>query len=140
MSDSKDSSNGWAASNTRNTVRLRYWTGAWVLSLALAVFGPKFIWDYQTVISIMGVVANLAIGYGMIVANKRYVQGQDEMHRKIFLDAGALALGVGVVCGLSYEMLEDIRLITFQPEISHLILLICLAFIVGMVMGHRNYR
>jgi len=140
MSDSKNSSRGWAASNIRNSVRLRYWTGAWVLSLALAVFGPKFIWDYQTGISIMGVVANLAIGYGMIVANKRYVQGQDEMHRKIFLDAGALALGVGVVCGLSYEMLEDIKLITFQPEISHLILLICLAFIVGMVMGHRNYR
>jgi hypothetical protein len=140
MNDSKGGSSDWAASNIRNTVRLRYWTIGWVLSSALAAFGPKLIWDFHTGVTILGVVITLAVGFGMIVANKRYLQGLDEMHRKIFLDAGALSLGVGLVCGLSYELLEDIKLITFQPEISHLILLMCLAFLTGLIMGNRKYQ
>ncbi len=140
MTDSKGGSSDWAASNIRNTVRLKYWTIAWVLSSALAAFGPKLIWDFHTGLTILGVVITLVVGFQMIVANKRYVQGLDEMHRKIFLDAGALSLGVGLVCGLSYELLEDIKLITFEPEISHLILLMCLAFLIGLITGHRKYQ
>jgi hypothetical protein len=140
MNDSKTGTSDWAASNIRNTVRLRYWTIAWVLSSALAAFGPKLIWNFHAGLTILGVVITLAFGFGMIVANKRYVQGLDEMHRKIFLDAGALSLGVGLVCGLSYELLEDIKLITFEPEISHLVILMCLTFFTGLIMGHRKYQ
>ena len=140
MNKPKTDLGSWQASQKKNTVRLRYWTIAWVLSSALAAFGPKLLWDFHTGLTILGVVINLAIGFGMIVANKRYLQGLDEMHRKIFLDAGALSLGVGLVCGLSYELLEDIKLITFEPEISHLVILMCLTFLTGMIVGHRKYR
>jgi hypothetical protein len=140
MNYSKGGSSDWAASKVRNTIRLRYWTIAWVLSYALAAFGPKLIWNFHTGLTILGVVITLAVGFGMIVANKRYVQGLDEMHRKIFLDAGALSLGVGLVCGLSYELLEDIKLITFQPEIPHLVILMCLTFLTGLIVGHRKYQ
>lgn len=140
MNKPKTDLGNWQAIQNKNTVRLRYWTTAWVLSTALAAFGPKLLWDFHTGLTILGVVINLAIGFGMVVANKRYVQGLDEMHRKIFLDAGALSLGVGLVCGLGYELLEDIELITFQPEISHLVILMCLTFLTGMIVGHRKYR
>jgi len=140
MSKTTSGSSDWAASNQRNVVVLGYWTFAWLLSTALAVFGPKLIWDFQTTLTILGVLLNLGIGFGMILANKRHLQGLDEMHRKIFLDAGALSLGVGLVCGLSYDVLEDIRLITFEPEIAHLVILMCLTFLVGMISGHRKYR
>ena len=140
MSKPKTDLGSWQASQKKNTVRLRYWTIAWVLSLAVAAFGPNFLWDFHTGPTILGVVINLAVGFGMILANKRYLLGLDEMHRKIFLDAGALSLGVGLVCGLSYELLEDIELITFQPEISHLVILMCLTFLAGMIVGHRKYR
>ena len=60
----------------------------------------------------------------MILTNKRYLNGLDELMRKIQLEAMAISLGVGLVCGLSYELLEDIKLITFEPEVSHLIILI----------------
>ena len=140
MSKTTSDSSDWAASNKRNTVVLRYWTLAWVLSTALAAFGPKLIWEFQTTLKILSVLLYLAIGFGMILANKRHLQGLDEMHRKIFLDAGALSLGVGLVCGLGYDLLEDIRLITFEPEIAHLIILMCLTFLVGMISGHRKYQ
>ncbi len=140
MNDLKTDSNGWAASTAKNTVRLGYWTVAWVVTMAVAAFGPKLIWNFDTVPTILAVLINLGVGFGLIVANNRHLQGMDEMQQKIFLDAGALTLGVGLVCGLSYELLEDIKLIPFEPEISHLIILMCLTFVAGMIAGHKKYR
>jgi hypothetical protein len=140
MNDPKTRSTDWATSNKRNTVRLRYWTFAWVATMAVAVFGPKNIWDYATLPTILALLVNLAVGLGMIVANKRYLQGLDELHQKIFLDAAALTLGVGLVCGLSYELLEDIKLISFEPEISHVVVLMCLTFLAAIIFGHRRYQ
>ena len=140
MNDPKGDPNDWAASTARNTVRLMFWTFAWVATTAVAAFGPKLVWDFATLPTILSVCINLAVGFGMIVANRRYLQGLDEMHQKIFLEAGALTLGVGLVCGISYELLEDIKLISYEPEISHLIILMCLTMMVGMIVGHRRYR
>jgi hypothetical protein len=140
MNDSNGENGDWAVRNKKNTARLSYWTLAWVVTMAAAAFGPKLVWDFATVPTIVAVLSNLAAGFGMILANRRHLQGLDEMQRKIFLDAGALALGVGLVCGLSYELLEDIKLISFEPEISHLVILMCVSFMAGMVAGHRKYR
>ncbi len=140
MNQQKSDSNAWAASTAKNTVRLGYWTLAWLATTAVAAFGPKLLWDFATLPTILGVLANLAVGFGMILATKRHLQGLDEMQQKIFLDAGVLSLGVGLVCGLAYELLEDIKLITFEPEISHLVILMCLTFLAGMIAGHRKYR
>ncbi len=140
MNDSNTRSTDWAATTRRNTVRLAYWTFAWVATMAVATFGPKYLWDFATLPTILGVVVNLGMGFGMIVANYRHLQGLDEMHKKIFLDASAFTLGVGLVCGLSYELLKNIKLISFQPEISHLVVLMCLTFLAGMIFGHRKYQ
>lgn len=140
MNDLKTDSNDWAANAIKNTARLGYWTGAWLVTMAAAAFGPKLLWDYDTVPTVLAVLVNLGVGFGMILANKRALQGMDEMNQKIFLDASALTLGVGLVCGLSYELLEDIKLIPFEPEISHLVILMCLTFLAGTITGHRKYR
>ena len=140
MNHPKPDSNNWEATQKSKIVRLRYWTLAWLLSLALARFGPESIWAYHTGLSVLGIVLNLVIGAGMIIANKAYLRGLDEMQQKIFLDATALSLGVGLICGLGYEQLEDIQLITFQPEISHLICLMSVTFIVGIEWGNKALR
>jgi hypothetical protein len=135
-----DGCSDWEVAKARNTARLRFWTIAWVLTLALAAFGPKFIWNFQTALTILGVLVNLGVGVRMIAANGRHLRGLDELHRKIFVDTCALTLGVGLVSGLSYELLEDVRLISFEPEIAHLVILMCLTFLVGLIAGHRKYR
>lgn len=140
MDNSETRPDDWKTCNKKNTARLRNWTFAWLVASAVATFGPKFIWDFATVPTILAVLVNLGVGFGMIVANKRYLQGLDELHQKIFLDAGALTLGVGLVCGLSYEKLEDVGLISFEPEISHLVMLMCLTFLAAMILGHRRYQ
>lgn len=140
MNNSKTGLNDWARSNRKNTVRLKYWTLAWVVTMAVTAFGPKYLWGFALAPTVLAVLTNLGVGIGMILANKKYIRGQDELHQKIFLDASALTLGVGLVCGLSYELFEDIKLISFEPEISHLVILMCLTFLIGMIAGHRRYQ
>lgn len=140
MNKKKTDSTKWATTNKRHNLRLSAWSGAWVLSTALAAFGPKLLWDFDTLLTISAVIISLIVGFGMIRATKRYLLGLDEMHQKIFLDASVLTLGVGLVCGNTYELLEDIRLISFEPEISHLVILMSLTFLTAMILGHRKYQ
>ncbi len=127
-------SNDFTTRTKINTVQLGLWTGAWVLTTALAA------WEFNTPLTILGVLINLGIGFGMILANKRHLKGLDELMRKIQLEAMAFSLGVGLVCGLSYELLEDIKLITFEPEVSHLIILMAITYIGGVIAGNRRYK
>lgn len=140
MNKLEPDSNTWEERNQKNHVRLALWTGAWVASTALAAFGPKVIWNFDTLLTMSVVIINLVFGFGAIMAAKRWLLGEDEMFQKIFLNASAVTLGVGFVCAGSYELLEDIKLIPFEPEISHLTILMCLTFMISMVIGNRKYR
>jgi hypothetical protein len=120
--------------------KVAYWGLAWLLATAGATFGPELLWGYGTLITSIGIAIQLALGFGMIWAFKGVLLAMDELQRLIQLEAISLALGVGVVVGVSYELLEDIKLITFQPEISHLIILITLTYSFGLFLGNRHYR
>lgn len=140
MNSQKTQSNDWAANTARNTMRLGLWTAAWVLTMALANFGPKFIWQMNISLTILAIILNLAIGFGMIMANKRHLKGLDELHQKVQLEAMALSLGVGLVVGLSYSNLDVSNVIPFNAEISHLVILMSLTYLAGVVGGLRKYR
>ncbi len=133
-------SNDFTTRTKINTVQLGLWTGAWVLTTALAAFGPKFFWEFNTPLTILGVLINLGIGFGMVMAFKQHLQGLDEMQHKIQLDAMALSMGIGLVVASSYELLEDIKLITFEPEIPHIIILMALTYMIGVFLGNRRYQ
>ncbi len=128
------------ARTKKNTCRILYWGIAWVLSTALVAFGPESIWDSNTALTILAIFINLGIGFGMIMANKRHLKGLDDLQQKIQLEGMALALGVGLVLGLSYEMLEDVNLITFKAQISHLIMLMAVTYFIAIKLGDRRYR
>ena len=85
MSKPGTHSKSWATDHARNVVRLRYWTVAWLVTTAVAAFGPRLIWNFDTLLTILGVLANLGVGFGMILATKRHLSGLDEMHQKSFL-------------------------------------------------------
>ena len=123
----------------RNTVRLGLWTGAWLVSMALAVFGPIFLWESRSV-SLVAILINVALGIGMMVANKQHLDGLDELQRKIQLDAMALALGMGLVLGLGYSAMDIANVIEFDAEISFLVMLIGVIYIVGVLIGRRKYQ
>lgn len=76
----------------------------------------------------------------MIIMNRKYLNGLDEMHRKINIDAMAIALGVGVVGGLSYSMLDIANVISNDAEIAFLVILICITYIIGIAVGYSRYK
>ena len=123
-----------------STAKVAYWGLAWVLATAGAAFGPELLWGYGTLITSIGIAIQLALGFGMIWAFKGVLLAMDDLQRLIQLEAISLALGVGIVVGISYELLEDVKLITFEPEISHLIILIGLTYLFGLFLGNRHYR
>ena len=140
MEEQIKESGDWAARVNRNTLRLGYGTGAWLVTTALATFGPQFIWHDNTLLTAIAIFINLAIGLATILANKHHLQSLDEMQQKIQLEAMALSLGVGFVCGLSYSLLDQSNLMAADAEISHLILLMGLTYLAGTVIGNRRYR
>ena len=123
----------------RNTLKLMGWTVAWVVTLAFATFGPALVWESKAV-TLASILLNLAAGAGMILANKDYLLGVDEMQRKIQLEAMALALGVALVFGLAYSTADIADLIPFDAEIAHVVFAVCAAYALGIFLGIRRYQ
>jgi uncharacterized protein YacL len=140
MNHHKTDSNDWTAAITRTTVRLGYWTAAWLLTMAVATFGPIFIWQSSKLVSLIAILVNLAIGFGMIAAHKRHLKALDEMHQKIQLEAMGFSLGIGLVVGLAYSNLDLANVIASDAEIASLVLLMGLTYMVGVIAGYRRYR
>ena len=140
MSKLKTGSSDWAANTARNTTVLGFWTAAWVMTMALANFGPRFIWQLNETLTILAILVNVLVGFGMILANKRHLKGLDEMHQKIQLEAMGLSLGVGLVVGLAYSNLDVTNIITADAEISHLVILMGLTYLAGIFFGLRRFR
>ena len=76
----------------------------------------------------------------MLVANKRHLDGLDELQRKIQVEAMALALGVGLIAGLAYSTADIVNLIAFDAEISYLVMLVSVVYLLGIFVGRRRYQ
>ena len=129
----------WDTQTKKNTINLAIWTGAWVTTMAIAAFGPKFIWDGNTTLTWISVILNAVLGVFMILANVKHLNGLDELQKKVQLEGMAVALGVGIVGGLSYSLLDTTNLIAQDAEISFLVILISLTYMVCLIIGHKRY-
>ena len=127
------------AARKKNLHQLAAWTWSWVATMAIATFGPKYIWDDHTVLTALAVSANFANGILMIVANRNLYNNFDELERKIHLESLALTLGLAVVVGLSFSLLDSTKLIAFTAEISHLVVFIGVTYLVCVIVNTRRY-
>lgn len=123
----------------KSTKQLAFWTFAWVATLAIATFGPKFIWNESTVWSIVAIVVNTFFGAGMIWANVKHLSVLDELQKKIQLDAMGIALGVGIVGGLSYSVTDIANVIATDAEIGFLVMLISVSYMIALLIGKKRY-
>lgn len=140
MSDSKSASGGWHANVRRQTVRLAYWTLAWLVTMAVATFGPQLVWTESSALTPVAIVVNLLIGFGMIWANKEHLKSLDELQQRIQLEAMGIALGVGLVVGMAYSNLDISNVISSDAEISFLVIVVALTYLASVFLGTRKYR
>jgi hypothetical protein len=62
------------------------------------------------------------------------------MQRKVTMEAMAIAMGVGVVGGMSYSMLDVANVISFDAEIGHLVGLIGITYFIAFIVGSIRYK
>ncbi|WP_139956958.1 hypothetical protein [Flavicella sediminum] len=130
----------WEIQVKKNTKKLAIWTALWTSSMALATFGPKFIWDENTILTILAVLLNALLGLGMILMNIRHINALDDLQKKIQLDAMGIALGTGVVGGLSYSLLDITNLISNDAEISFLVIFMSVTYMISLLIGQKRYK
>jgi hypothetical protein len=130
----------WAARMMRNTLGLAAWTAAWAASLALAAMGPDRLWHREPWPTALSIGFNLLVGLGMLLANRRHLNGLDELQRTIQLQAMASALGAGLVGGMSWTLLDRHGLVGLEASIGHLVILMAGVYIAGCFIGLRRYR
>ena len=123
----------------KHTKIMLAWTLSWVVSTAILSYGVNFLWD-NLLITKIGLLINLAIGVGMIIANKNLFKHYDELQKKIQLEAYALTLGLAVVVGLTYEISFDFGVINSEPEFEYLVVFISFTYITSNIINSRRYK
>ncbi|MDA9326983.1 hypothetical protein OAX36_04115 [Flavobacteriaceae bacterium] len=123
----------------KRTIRLAIWTWTWVATLAVATFGPKFIWENSTLWTTLAICINLINGVLMILANRSLFNHYDELERKIHLESMGLTLGATVIVGLSYSLLDITNLITSDAEISYLIMFMSVTYFITLLINRKRY-
>lgn len=130
----------WNTQIKKHSKKLAIWSMLWTSSMALATFGPMFIWEENVALTIIAVILNAFLGGGMILVNIKHFNYLDDLQKKIQLDAMGIALGVGIVGGLSYTLLDTTNLISNDAEISFLVIFIGLTYLVSLFIGQKRYK
>ena len=124
----------------KTTVQFAIWTSAWVASMALATFGRVFLWDNSnTILTAISIALNVVLGIGMIIGNRNYFNNFDELEKKIYLEALALAMGLNIVFGLAFNLCEQANLLPFKADIGVLVLFTSLSFSIILNLNKRRY-
>lgn len=124
----------------KGTLQLALWTLLWTATLALARFGPEYLWDSQTAASWAAIAINVVVGIGWIVVHASYLRRIDELQRKIMQDALAVTLGVGWVGGFAYVVAEAVDLIAYNVNIGVFPALLGVVYMIAIAAGHMRYR
>jgi len=85
------------------------------------------------------ILLNLVNGVLMILANRKLFNHYDELERKIHLESLALSLGLAVVVGLTYSLLDQTNLIPFDAEIGILIGFVGLTYMITLLINRKRY-
>ena len=140
MNQLKRPESGYQSRTRTNVIRLFRWTGAWAAATALMAFGPKFLWDKALVFTMLAVALDVAVGVGLILANKNYLAELDELQRKVQLNAMGITLGVGLIAAAPFSVMDSYHLLPFHADIASLVILMALTFLASNLYGTRRYR
>ena len=124
---------------TNRTKQLSYWTLSWVASTALATFGPIFMWGDSKLLTTIALLLNVGIGIIMILANRNLFMEYDELQKDIHLKAMGITLGLTMVLGIAYSLMDVTNLISGDAENSLLIGAMGIIYLLSVLKMNRYY-
>jgi hypothetical protein len=140
MNQPKPPENRYESRARVNVRRLFRWSGAWAGTCLLLAFGPKFLWNKALVFTLLAVGLNIYVGIRAIVAHKKYFEELDDLQRKVHLNSLAITVGVAMIAGIPYSVMDSYHMIPFHADISHLVVLMGLTYGASNLYGTRRYR
>jgi len=130
----------WSATETdrKNQRHIVAWSLAWILTFLGVNLAIERDWIQSDALALAATIGVTVLGLGVLLAYRRFLSHADELMRKIQLDALALTVGVGVVSGFSYTLLESAGIVT-DAEAMTLIMVMVITYIAGVVVGLRRF-
>jgi len=143
MNQLKPPENSYQSRIRTSTRRLIRWHGAWAAATLLMAFGPGFLWHRALLFTLLAVGLDAVVGVGMILATKKFIIELDELQRKIFLNALGIAVGVGLIVGVPWTVMDAYHVIhshALHANFGLLVILQGLTFLVSLLYGTWRYR
>jgi hypothetical protein len=140
----KSPANGYQSRVWKGNLRLFLWNGAWAAATMLMALGPKFLWHKVLAFTLpaigLDLALDLALGVGVILATKRYVMELDELQQRVLLNALGITVGVAMIAVPPLSVMDVAHMLPFHVNISHLIMLMAVTFVVSLVYGSVRYQ
>jgi len=76
----------------------------------------------------------------MIYANRTHLLSLDELQQRLQLNAMATTLGLGLIVGIAYSLLDQSDVISGDAEISVLIIFMGITYIASIAYSTLRYR
>jgi hypothetical protein len=140
MNQLKPPENGYQSRIRTSAKRLYRWHSAWATVTLLMCLGPGFLWHRALGLTLLAAGLDIAVGVGMILATKKFIEEMDELQRKIFLNALGIAVGVGLIVGVPWTVMDVYHVIHFHANFGFLVILQGLTFMVSLLYGTWRYR
>ena len=123
----------------KNKKILYAWCISWVASFSLLLLGTNYLW-HSLLITKIGLLINLAIGIGMIIANKNLFKTYDELQKKIQYEAIAITLGLTVVVGITYDVSCEFSITKSELEFEYIMFFMCFIYLASIIINSLRYR
>jgi hypothetical protein len=140
MNQSISQEGGYELRVRASVLRLFRWCGAWLGATALMTLGPRFLWNRSLGLTLLALALDVAVGFGVVLANKKYLDELDELQRKVQLNSFAITVGVAMITGIPVSVMSSYHVIPFHVDISHLLVLMAFTFSASNLYGTRRYR
>lgn len=125
---------------TRNTTfNLFLWTSASLVSIAVATFGPIWVWESNKIVIGLSIRATVGIGIQMLRANILHLRGLDELQQKIHLEAMSITLGLALIFSLAFSLLDTTNTISGDAEINFLVIFMGLTYVAAVFINNWRY-
>ena len=122
----------------RNERRILAWMVPWMLSWLAVDVALERGWLTTGWLAVVAAVVSVVFGVATVLAYRRYLQTADELHRKIHMEALAVAFGVGVVGGTGLWLLRQAG-VAVEPALLHLLVAMLLTHGITVLVGLRRY-
>ena len=140
MSQIKAQGRSYQSRVCTSMMRMMGWSVAWLAATALMRFGPLYLWKMDSPLTLVAVALDVAVGIGMVLANRAYLESLDELQQKVYLNALAITAGVALIAGVPFTVMGLYHVISFHAEIWHLLMLMGLTFLLSTLYGTWRYR